>query len=49
MSGLKFVKEHSMTPEKYIDELQGMDKAVCRHLFAGKIASAMYRMYEFLR
>lgn len=48
-SGLKFVKEHSMTPEKYIDELQGMEKAVFRHLFAGQIASAMYRMYEFLR
>jgi len=46
-SGLKFVSEHSMTPEKYIDELQGMEKAVFRHLFAGKIAAAMYRMYEF--
>ena len=46
-SGLKFVREHSMTPEKYIDELQGMEKTVFRNLFAGKIASAMYRMYEF--
>lgn len=46
-SGLKFVSEHSMTPEKYIDELQGMEKTIFQKLFAGKIASAMYRMYEF--
>lgn len=46
-SGLVFEKEQSMTPSKYIDELQGMEKAVFKHLFAGKIAKAMYRMYEF--
>ena len=46
-SGLVFSKEHSMTPGKYIKELQGMEKVVFRHLFAGKIAAAMYRMYEF--
>lgn len=46
-SGLKFMREHSMTPRKYIDELQGMEKIVFLHLFAGKIASAMYRMYEY--
>ena len=46
-SGLKFVSEHSMTPEKYIDELQGMEKTIFQKLFAGKFAKAMYRMYEY--
>ena len=46
-AGLSFVQEHSMTPEKYIEELQGMEKTIFRKMFAGKIATAMYRMYEF--
>jgi len=46
-SGLLFEKEHSMTPQKYIDELQGMERIIFKYLFAGKIAKAMYRMYEF--
>lgn len=36
-----------MTPQKYIDELSGMEKNVFEHLYAGKIAKSMYRMYEF--
>ena len=46
-SGLSFVKEYDMTPEKYIDELQGMEKSVFKNLYAGKIAKSMYRMYEY--
>lgn len=46
-AGLLYEKEFDMTPQKYIDELQGMEKWVFEHLFAGKIAKAMYRMYEF--
>lgn len=46
-SGLSFVKEYDMTPSKYIEELQGMEKTIFRKLFAGKVAKAMYRMYEF--
>ena len=46
-SDLVFVKEYNMTPQKYIDELQGMERKVFRTLFAGKIAKSMYRMYEF--
>ncbi len=45
-SELKFVKEHTMTPRKYIDELTGIEKAIFEHLYAGKIAKSMYRMYE---
>ena len=46
-SDLVFVNEYNMTPQKYIDELQGIEKAVFKKLFAGKIAKSMYRMYEF--
>jgi len=45
-TGYVFVKEHDMTPQTYIDALKGMEKLIYRHLFAGKIAKAMYRMYE---
>ncbi len=46
-SGITFKKEYDMTPQKYIDQLHGMERTVFKHLFAGKIAKAMYRMYEF--
>lgn len=46
-TGYIFEKEHCMTPQKYIDELQGMEKIIFQNLFAGKIAKSMYRMYEF--
>ncbi len=46
-SGLLFEREHGMTPQKYIDELHGTDRIIFKHLFAGKIAKSMYRMYEF--
>ncbi len=46
-TGFIFEKEHDMTPQKYIDELQGTERTIYRHLYAGKIAKAMYRMYEF--
>ncbi len=46
-SGMLFEREHGMTPQKYIDELHGTDRIIFKHLFAGKIAKSMYRMYEF--
>ena len=46
-TGYIFENEHWMTPQKYIDELQGMEKIIFQNLFAGKIAKSMYRMYEF--
>ena len=46
-SGLVFMKEYNMTPQRYINELQGMERMVFKTLFAGKIAKSMYRMYEF--
>jgi len=46
-TGYVFEKEHCMTPQKYIDELKGIEKSIFRNLYAGKIARSMYRMYEF--
>ncbi len=46
-TGLLFEREHDMTPQKYIDELHGTDRIIFKHLFAGKVAKSMYRMYEF--
>lgn len=46
-SGLVFEQEKSMTPQKYIDELQGAEKVIFRNLFAGGIAKSMYRIYEY--
>ena len=46
-SGLTFLAEHSLTPDEMIEELQGMEKWIFRKLYAGSIAKAMYRLYEF--
>lgn len=46
-TGLLFVEEHSLTPMKYIYELHGLERIVFRYLYAGKIATSMYKMYEF--
>ncbi len=46
-TGLKFVKEHDMTPRDLIGQLQGAEKAIFSRLYAGKIAKKMYRLYEY--
>ena len=48
-TGFRFVREHILTPQKYIDMLTGSEKAIFAHLFAGRIAKSIYRMYEFQR
>ena len=47
--GFVFVNEHNMTPEAYIQELAGMEKAVFRKLYAGHFAKKLYRMFEYRR
>jgi O-methyltransferase involved in polyketide biosynthesis len=46
-TGYTFTKEHCMTPQNYIDELQGIEQFLFRFFFAGRFAKSMYRMYEF--
>lgn len=43
----KFVKEHDMTPEVKIEELNGMEKVIFKSVYAGKLSKSLYRMYEF--
>ena len=46
-TGISLVKEHDMTPGRLIDELSGMERAVFRKVFGGKISKKMYRLYEY--
>lgn len=42
-----FVKEHDMTPEAYIHQLQGMQRRIFRRLYAGNFAKKLYRLFEY--
>ena len=46
-NSLIFVKEHEMTPDVFINELEGIEKAIFKKLYSGGIAKKMYRMYEY--
>lgn len=46
-TGLEFVCEHSMTPLYLTSQLRGAEGFVFRKLYAGAVARAMYRMYEY--
>ena len=43
----KFTQELEMTPQKYIDELAGLEKTIFRKLYAGRTAKKLYRLYEY--
>lgn len=42
-----FIKEHSMIPQKYIDELRGVEKYIFQKLYAGNFSKNLYRMFEY--
>ena len=42
-----FVKEHTMTPRKYTDELSGFEKRIFKKLYAGSFSAKLYRLYEY--
>ena len=44
---LAFVKEHEMTPKKYIDELKGLEKLIFAKLYAGSFSKKLYRLFEY--
>ena len=46
-SDLSFVKEHTMTPQKFIDELSGTEKLIFSKLYAGNVSKKLYRLYEY--
>ena len=45
--GVRFIKEHNMTPDYLIEQLQGMERKIFEKLYAGKVAQKMYRLYEY--
>ena len=44
-----FIREHDMTPQDLIHELQGMERKIFQTLYAGGVAKKMYRLYEYRR
>ena len=44
---LVFGQEHTMTPQTYIDELQGIEKGIFQKLYAGKFSQKLYKVYEY--
>ncbi len=44
---LAFVKEHTMIPQKYIDELKGFERFIFARLYAGGISKKLYRLFEY--
>ena len=44
---LAFVKEHTMTPQKYIDELKGSERFIFAKLYAGSFSKKLYRLFEY--
>ncbi len=44
---LSYVREHTMIPQKYIDELRGWEKFIFSKLYAGGISKKLYRLFEY--
>ena len=44
---LVFVKEHTMTPQKYIDKLKGFERFIFAKLYAGSFSKKLYRLFEY--
>ena len=42
-----YVKEHTMTPQKYIDKLSGVEKYIFGKLYAGSFSKNLYRLFEY--
>ena len=46
---LVFVKEHTMIPQKYIDELKGIERFIFAKLYAGGFSKKLYRLFEYAK
>jgi len=42
-----YVKEHTMIPQEFIDELSGIEKHIFGKLYAGNLSKKLYRMFEY--
>ena len=48
-SSFKFAREHEMTPDVLVNELDGIERAIFKKLYSGGISKKMYRMYEYVQ
>ena len=44
---VSFVKEHTMIPQAYINELHGIEKNIFETLYAGNFSRKLYRLFEY--
>ncbi|MBR3868782.1 MAG: class I SAM-dependent methyltransferase [Clostridia bacterium] len=44
---LAYVKEHTMIPQKYIDELKGFERFIFAKLYAGGFSKKLYQLFEY--
>lgn len=44
-----FAKEHTMIPQKYIEELKGFERFVFARLYAGSFSKKLYRLFEYVK
>ena len=42
-----YLKEHDMTPKKYINELKGLEKIIFSRFYAGGISKKISSMFEY--
>ena len=42
-----YVQEHDLTPQRYIDELKGMEKRIFSKLYAGRFSKKLYKLFEY--
>ena len=42
-----FVKEYEMIPQKYVDELKGVERFIFAKLYVGGFSKKLYRLYEY--
>lgn len=45
--GFVFSEEHSLTPEKLINQLRGAEKIIFKNLYAGKLSKKLYKLFEY--
>ena len=41
------VKEHDMTPQKYVNQLKGLERRIFGKVYAGGFSKRLYRLYEY--
>ena len=47
-TGFRFVAEHSMTPEKLVEQLPGSEQRIFKTVYGGAAARGLYRMFELV-